>query len=64
MSYEDGMSVFYDPVSKTVIVIFRGKTTILEGPFESARSGVAAGEDLCARLGWRSDTPTTGRDLG
>lgn len=64
MSYEDGMSVFYDPVSKTVIVLFRGKTTKLEGPFESARSGVAAGENLCVRLGWRSSTPTTGRDLG
>ncbi|MGV1794354.1 MULTISPECIES: hypothetical protein [unclassified Rhizobium] len=56
MNYEDGMTVFYDPVSKTVIVAFRGKTTILKGPFESLRAGVAAGEDLCAELGWRSNT--------
>lgn len=59
MDYEDGMTVFYDPLSKTVIVVFRGETTMLKGPFENARSGVAAGEDLCVKLGWRSNAPNT-----
>ncbi|MBY4593410.1 MULTISPECIES: hypothetical protein [Rhizobium] len=63
MDYEDGMTVFYDPVSKTVIVVFRGKTTILKGPYESARSGVAAGEDLCVKLGWRSNDRDTTKQL-
>jgi len=44
-------------VIKTVIVVFRGETTMLKGPFENARSGVAAGEDLCVKLGWRSNAP-------
>jgi hypothetical protein len=30
---------------------------MLKGPFENARSGVAAGEDLCVKLGWRSNAP-------
>ncbi|ULJ81697.1 hypothetical protein MF410_30085 (plasmid) [Rhizobium sp. C104] len=52
-----------NPVSKTVIVVFRGKTTILKGPYESARSGVAAGEDLCVKLGWRSNDRDTTKQL-
>ncbi|MCS4096290.1 hypothetical protein [Rhizobium sp. BK176] len=63
MDYEDGMTVFYDPVSKTVILVFRGVTTILKGPFESARSGVSAGEDLCTKLGWRSNRPDVDADF-
>jgi len=65
VNYEYGMTVFYDPVIKNVIVIFRGKTTILEGPFQDLRTGVTAGEKLCMELGWQSDieeTPDTSID--
>ena len=55
MNYEDGMTIFYDPVSKTVVVIFRGKTTMLKGPFPNGRIGIEAGERLCREMGWQSE---------
>ncbi|MBY5390429.1 MULTISPECIES: hypothetical protein [Rhizobium] len=65
MNYEYGMTVFYDPVTKNVIVVFRGETTILEGPFQELRTGITAGEKLCEELGWRSgieETPDKSTD--
>lgn len=53
--YEEDMTVFYDPVSKSVVVVFRGKTTLLAGPFPDQRSGIAAGERLCEELGWATE---------
>ncbi len=55
MKYEEGMTVFYDPVTKAVVVAFRGKTTILKGPFPDSRSGLAAGERLCKEYGWQAE---------
>jgi len=49
------MTVFHDPVTRSVIVVFRGKTIILRGPFQDGRSGIAAGEELCKELGWQSN---------
>lgn len=55
MAYEADMVVFYDTVDKTVVVLFRGKHTLLSGPFPDRRSGIAAGEAYCSTRGWVGD---------
>ncbi|WP_395517539.1 hypothetical protein [Pseudorhizobium flavum] len=52
--YEDGMSVSFDVVSKSVFIEFRNKLHYLIGPYSGRRDGIAAGEQKCRDLGWRS----------
>lgn len=50
--YENGMSVFFDCVTKAVFIEFRGELHYLLGPFLSRSVGIAAGEAKCRELGW------------
>lgn len=52
MPYEPTMDISYEGVSKTVTVFFRGKKTILPGPYPTQEAGRRAGEDFCRRQGW------------
>lgn len=58
MSYEDGMTIYYDPLTKSVVIVFRGETITLKGPFPNIRLGITAGEEFCEDRGWRSDKST------
>lgn len=60
MPYEAGMTIFYDVVSKAVIVEFRGKFVTLQGPFADTAEGVHAGEEFCRKLGWADQGRTRG----
>jgi hypothetical protein len=53
MAYETDMALVYDPVTKGLVVSFRGKITYLAGPFDDRKTAIRAGEDLCRKLGWR-----------
>jgi hypothetical protein len=44
VAYESEMSMFFDVVQKTMLVFFRGKFTVLVGPYSDRQAGVAAGE--------------------
>jgi len=52
-SYEPGMKINYDPVSKRVVVAFRGRIVVLPDSYESEPAGIAAGETYCHRQGWK-----------
>lgn len=52
--YEDGMSVFYDCVTKAVFIDFRGALHYLIGPFATKASAISAGEAKCRELGWQA----------
>ena len=52
MAYEQGMSIAYDEVSKTVTVVFRGKKVVLPRRYESQEDGRRAGEQYCRDRGW------------
>lgn len=51
MTYEEGMQIVFDAVSKMVVVIFRDELSF-HGPFESRSAAYTAGEDHCRRMGW------------
>ena len=51
-TYETGMKVTYDPTSKRVVVAFRGRIIVLPGTYDSASTGISAGESRCRELGW------------
>ena len=53
MASEQGMSIAYDEVSKTVTVVFRGKKVVLPGRYESYEDGKRAGEQYCRDHGWK-----------
>ena len=44
--------IAYDEVAQTVTVTFRGKITVLRGPYPKRQAGMKAGEDFCRRHGW------------
>lgn len=50
--YEPGMKITYDPVSKRVLVAFRGRISVLPDAVESEADAVSAGESYCVRHGW------------
>jgi hypothetical protein len=52
MAYEEGMSIQYDGIKKSVRVLFRGKEYKLPGPYRDTNEGMKAGEDFCRGLGW------------
>lgn len=52
-TYEPGMKISYDAVSKRVIVAFRGRITVLSGTFETEAEGTEAGEFHCRTHGWK-----------
>ncbi|MGO4567748.1 hypothetical protein AB4Z52_22515 [Rhizobium sp. 2YAF20] len=52
MAYEPDMTIIFDFNSKGVAVSFRGKVIYLQGPYPDRKAGVAAGEELCRKLGW------------
>jgi hypothetical protein len=54
-TYEPGMTIVYDVVSKSTFIHFRGKLHYLLGPFATRREAIAAGEAKCRELGWRPD---------
>jgi hypothetical protein len=49
--YEAEMSIIYGPVTKGVVVSFRGKCTFL-GPFPDRNAAIAAAERFCRENGW------------
>jgi hypothetical protein len=51
-TYEPGMKVSYDPVSKRVVVAFRGRITVLAQDYETEAEGTKAGELHCRTHGW------------
>ena len=51
-NYETGMRITFDPRAKSVAVAFRGRVTVLAGPFDSETAAVAAGEAFCVKQGW------------
>ncbi len=53
--YEDGMAIDFDTVSKCVFIDFRGQFHYLIGPYTSRREAIAAGEEKCRELGWRTE---------
>ena len=57
MPYESGMQVMFDIFTKSAVVVFRDKTTILPGPFAHTQDAIAAGEAHCRAAGW-IDVPT------
>lgn len=53
-TYEDGMAVFYDCVTKAVFINFRGEVHYLMGPYVNKAQARLAGENRCRELGWMS----------
>lgn len=51
-AYEPGMKITYDPSSQRVVVIFRGRITVLPDLYETESAALKAGESHCRRLGW------------
>jgi hypothetical protein len=51
--YEPGMKVMFEVRSGTAIVNFRGRMTVLPGPFAAESEAIAAGEAFCRAQGWR-----------
>lgn len=52
-AYETGMKITFEPRSRTVMVKFRGRLTVLPGQFGSEGEAVSAGETFCRQCGWR-----------
>lgn len=52
MAYEKGMSIMHDDVTKTILIEFRGVSTVLPGPYLERAEGVIAGEAFCRENGW------------
>lgn len=57
MCYESGMSIVFDVLSKSVVIVFRGEVIMLPGPFQDRKAAIAAAEDHCRKLGWRPMRP-------
>ena len=53
--YEIGMEILWDPIAKTVVVVFRGRMHVIPGEFVDRTAGLLAGEEYCRRVGWQSD---------
>ena len=51
MAYERDMQIVFDVVSKSAVIVFRDKLTIL-GPYETAKVAYAAAEQFCRDNGW------------
>lgn len=56
-NYETGMKVSFDPSSRTAIVKFRGRLTVLPGQFGTEAEAISAGESFCRQHGWRPQPP-------
>lgn len=52
LTYEPGMTVMFDVVTKSVLVEFRMNFVTLDGPFANRQSGIRAGEAYCRKQGW------------
>ena len=53
--YENGMESLWDPIAKTIVVVFRGRMHVLPGEFADRTAGLLAGEEYCRKRGWKSD---------
>tara|TARA_R110000868_G_scaffold50530_3_gene161395 strand:- start:427 stop:654 length:228 start_codon:yes stop_codon:yes gene_type:complete len=51
-NYERGMKITFDQKARSVMVSFRGRVTVLPGPFATEGEAVRAGEGLCKTNGW------------
>ncbi len=51
-NYETGMKITYDQKAKTAMVAFRGRVTVLPGPYTTEGEAVNAGEKHCKANGW------------
>jgi hypothetical protein len=60
-NYEAGMRISFDAKTKNVSVAFRGKLTILPGPFPAEKEAIRAGEDFCRKHGWSAPLPPDDR---
>lgn len=49
--YEADMTVIHDPLTKTVLVSFRGKIETL-GPFPDKTTAIKEAEEYCRSKGW------------
>ena len=52
MTYESGMQLIWDPIEKSITIIFRGAVEALPGPFHNREEGISAAEAHCRTLGW------------
>jgi hypothetical protein len=49
--YERDMKIIHDPITKSVLIDFRGTVTVL-GPFLDKVTAIKAAEDFCRGKGW------------
>lgn len=50
--YEPDMTIIHDPITKMVLVSFRGRLNTL-GPFPSKEAGICTAEEFCRTKGWK-----------
>lgn len=62
MKYEPDMQIMFDVVGKSALVVFRGASYYLNGPYGSRGEAVRAGEELCRRMGWGVEGSDGGRN--
>lgn len=49
--YERDMQIIHDPITKSVLIDFRGTVKVL-GPFTDKIAAIKAAEDYCRSKGW------------
>jgi hypothetical protein len=52
MHYEAGMTIVFDVLSKSVLIVFRDKIITLPGPYSEQQTAVLAAEQHRRTLGW------------
>lgn len=52
------MTIYYDPLTNSVVIVFRGETITLKAPFQYMRLGINAGEEFFEDRGRRSERST------
>lgn len=50
--YETGMKMLYDPISRRMVVSFRGRLTVLPSTYDDEAEAIEAGELHCREQGW------------
>ena len=57
MRYEQGMSITFDIISKSVMISFRDREHTLPGPYLNQKEAVQAAEKFCLEHGWIDPRP-------
>ncbi len=48
----NGITVFYDTISKSLFMSYGDEFEYLSGPFETQAKAFSAGDERCQKLGW------------